>query len=238
MKIVVLTCAWLRYDITKIFLEQIKVLQEYKPDEFEVELVVVGSKGKCEQQVKPYTKHYIHHQNLPLGKKWNAGLKYCQQLNFDFLLALGSDDIISTSALDVYKRYADEGYEYIGWKDFYLINTEKKIMKYWKGYEGKRSGESVGAGRLISRNILEQLDFKLWNDNKNKGLDGTFTKRINSVKHKSISVSARNNLVFMVDLKSRVNLGGYEKSIGNQVSIKRLIPAHFSNHIYKMIMAL
>jgi hypothetical protein len=234
MKIVVLTCAWLRYDITKIFLEQIKVLQEYKPDEFEIELVVVGSKGKCEEQVKPYTKHYIHHTNLPLGKKWNAGLKYCQQLQFDFILILGSDDILSTSGLDVYKRYIDAGYNYIGLKDFYVLNTINKKMNYWSGYEGKRAGETVGAGRLIARHLLEQVDFKLWKDEKNRNLDGSLTKHISKSDLKPAVINSKNNQVMLIDLKSKVNLGRFENYPGSGVSFKKVGP-HYFPEVYKMI---
>lgn len=235
MKIVVLTCVWKRPNITKIFLEQFKALQAYNPSEFELELVVVGSEAKSKEIVTPYTTHYIHYKNLPLGKKWNAGLAYCESLDFDVLLALGSDDIISTSCLSVYKRYIDEGFDYLGWQDFYLLDTSRKKMKYWSGYQGKRNGESVGAGRMFSRSLLEKLDFKLWDSHKNKGLDGSCTKKIQSIKHSKRVIRAKNNIVFMVDLKSKTNIGGYHRCDGNSVNMKRLILNHFGKNIYRMI---
>ncbi|MCO6501347.1 MAG: hypothetical protein J5I47_13360 [Vicingus serpentipes] len=236
MKIVVLTCIWKRPQITKIFLAQFKQLQDYAPENFKLELVVVGSeKDKSKSLCEGITPHYIEHPNKPLGSKWNAGVRYCKSLDFDYLLATGSDDIISTSALEVYKRYTDEGFEYLGWKDFYLLDTIHQRMKYWAGYQTKRQGESVGAGRFFSKELIKKMDYSLWSEGKNIGLDGSLTKKIKQIAPKSVVIDARSNHVMMVDLKSDVNLGGYHKCQGNEISLNRVIPHFFGKSIYKMI---
>jgi hypothetical protein len=236
MKIVVLTCIWKRPKITKIFLEQFKKLQEFKPKEFQLELIVVGSEtGLDKALLQGFNAHYIHHRNLPLGKKWNAGVEYCKKLEFDYLLALGSDDIISQSSLPIYKRYTDEGFDYLGWKDFYLIDTIRKKMKYWEGYQNRRIGESVGAGRMFSKNLLEKLKYKPWDDNKNIGLDGSLTKKLAQISYTSVVMSAKNNQVVMADLKSDVNLGGYYKCDGRQVKMGSVVKNYFGKDILRMI---
>lgn len=235
LKIVVLTCAWQRHHITKLFLEQFKVLQNYKPTEIQLDLVVVCSEHESHTIVSEYTTHHIQYKNLPLGEKWNAGIEYCKDLDFDYVLILGSDDLLSVSGLDVYVNYIKQQHLFIGFEDFYVFCTYTKRMSHWSGYFGKRSGEPVGAGRLIHRSIVEAANFNLWNPIINRGLDNSTVKKLDALGFKPTTINARANQVVLVDIKSGTNLGAYEKYAGKGVTAKRILP-HYFPELYRKIL--
>jgi len=174
MKIVILTCVWKRPEITKIFFEQIELLKKY---EYEIDCVSVGSEGEESRKLcEPYS-HYVEYKNLPLGDKWNAGARYCKDLDFDYLLIMGSDQIVNPKILDVYYENYVRNEEYVGVLDTYVIDLENKIVNYWDGYKRERTGQVIGPGRLIHKSLLEKIDYNLF-DSLNRNLDPTLDKKL------------------------------------------------------------
>lgn len=172
----------------------------------------------------------IFHENRPLGKKWNYGLSQAKKLDWDYLQIMGSDDLMSIGA---FKHYKDVDLN--GFLDFYVFDSKTKLGAYWKGYDFLRKNETIGAGRLISREIVEACNWKLWNDDLNKGLDRSFSRTIfksvtsiNAMRLKDINEC-------LIDIKSSENLGGFHK-YNNHIKkdIKETIKKFYPTYVQRI----
>lgn len=208
MKIIVLTAVWKRYRITQLFYKWMHYLQQ---QDYIIDVVSVGSekaisKWQCEQ----YGFTYLEHSNQPLGQKWNHGARHLEQLDWDYCLILGSDDFISEPAMALLRAKANNEVDFAGFKDLYFYSSITQKMAFWPGYTNGRQGESCGAGRLISRAVMEQMRYQPWDSSRRKGLDLSMS---NHLKHLGVDVSSSltTEEAPIVDVKSAVNLGAFWK---------------------------
>lgn len=151
---------------------------------------------------------YIYAPNNPLAKKWQTGVNHLKVYSdADAFLMLGSDDMIKGS--ENYKTYLMQGYEFIGVGDMYVQDLKTGKRKHWKGYTNHRRGESAGAGRCLSRSLMEKMDWLLWSGNNNNGLDGVLSRRLSRVNHKSITLTSE--LIEITDLKDKDSLTPFHR---------------------------
>lgn len=140
MKILLLIAVWKRIDITeKVYKHLKKILPDY------VEVLIVGSEPEHKQLAKKYSFKYCEHENI-LGAKLNYGLSVAMKSEWDYILQIGSDDIIHE---DVFELYQNQTGDIFGFDRCYMTNgTETKLFDY--------KGEAIlGAGRMISRRAIE-----------------------------------------------------------------------------------
>src|SRR5690554_2747550 len=159
MKTHVLTACWKRPEITRICFEGIKRLGLQATAAISEESYI----PMCEE----YGINWVMVPNNPLGAKWNAGLKEALKHEWDYLLILGSDDLISNDLIDKYLSH--DGWDMIGVKDFYIYKDGK--VKYFN----YRTNRTVGAGRMIKRTAIKG---ELWEPWRNKGLDGSCSRKM------------------------------------------------------------
>lgn len=183
----------------------IKRLQKH-PD-FHIQAVAVISEESMIPLCKMYGIHWVMAENTPLGAKKNKGLQHCKQFVFDYLMEIGSDDLILNELLDDYKNYIGK-YEFFGINDSAYINSEtgecRRLISYQSTY---------GAGRMIHRNILDAADWKLWNDQINKGMDNN---SILSLLKKGIGYKKVTPMDFpgVIDIKSKENIWKFNHYLG------------------------
>ena len=134
---------------------------------------------------------YYNYRNQPLSNKWNFGCKMLRKFDFDYVFILGSDDIIDNNVFRVYDENMDKNFDIIGMLDVYLFDAKQLKAYYWGGYpkKHKRFGESIGMGRCLSKKIVENLNYQLWEDGLNKSLEGSMKKKIKSLS-RSISITS------------------------------------------------
>lgn len=133
--------------------------------------------------------------NSPLWMKFQTGVEILRSMDFDLLICLGSDDYIDQSFLDFVIDKA-KTYDFIGFKDIYFESSGNKY--YWKGYSNHRVGEPCGAGKCYTKKALELMDYKLFDNSKDRGLDHhawTQTQRlvksrlVESIKEQSLNLT-------------------------------------------------
>lgn len=168
----------------------------------------------------------VNWANEPLSNKWAYGLSLTKRMDWDYLLILGSDDIMSDGCFHIYDKYIDQGYDMVCWKDIYFYHIQKKHLKYWAGYEGEREGESIGAGRLIKREVIEGLDYKLWDEGMAYGLDGSMSRRLAPLNLKTKILSLKETKEFMVDIKSEKNVSPFNSYTGDLENPNEVFKAH------------
>ena len=148
---------------------------------------------------------YCFFQNKPLGQKLNAGIEYAlETFNFDFLMNLGSDDLIHPAIWSLYEPMM---------KDFKFFGLDK--VYYYELSSGKL-GLTVpyvwGAGRMIHREILELVRAKgqfLYKGEYARGLDCNSLDNIKSLLNITYVQVATNDFPYLVDIKSDLGINDF-----------------------------
>lgn len=216
MKFCILTAAYGRYPVFEVFLDWFNLvkLSRYKNV---FNLVVAADDYKIKEMCEQYEAYYVKADNDILGNKWNTGLKKCKEIDFDYLIIMGSDDITSVTIFDVYTNLYPE--KAIGWKDIYFYDAESKRMKYWPGYNNDREGESIGAGRAIHRDVLDKLNWQLWDIGRKKHLDANMSTRFKPFDIRPKILSLKEYGEFMVDIKTTKNMSQFSEYKGDFVDL-------------------
>lgn len=123
--------------------------------------------------------HFILHQNKPLGKKWNTAFQEAKQFKPDACLFVGSSDFISDNWVPTLIKHTDK-HDLIGLPGCYFVDISPICYRllYWSGYVGRRAGESIGIGRLITSRFLSKIDWKPFDDHIDNSLDFSMYRRV------------------------------------------------------------
>jgi hypothetical protein len=172
--------------------------------------VLIGEGKHDKPLASKHGLYFIDHKNKPLGAKFNIGCLAAIQMKCTHWMIIGSDDIISNQAFDaMIKHDADV----VGWKDIYFYDLYERRLAYWPGYSGTREGDTIGCGRLVKVELIKRLGGKLYEDNRNIGLDGSMTRRLKTMSDVSVkTLSLKDENAFMVDIKGAGNIWPYNHS--------------------------
>jgi glycosyltransferase involved in cell wall biosynthesis len=186
-----------------------------------------------------YGLQYKEYDNLPLGRKWNFGAAWARESDPDYLMIVGSDDIISNDTFDALYQLMHRDYDFAGLLDLFIYQAGDEKIKYWNGYEGERKGEPIGAFRVLSRRTLDRINWELWDNELNMSLDGSMTRRIKALPElKTASVILSKKGGFALDIKAGRNICKYERYKGDMVSAKKLLYKHLPMDEAEAILAL
>jgi hypothetical protein len=108
--------------------------------------------------------------NEPLGAKWQRALDLARLLEPEYILAVGSDDWLEPGYVAHGLRRLSEGWDVYGRGRWKMVEFNvKKIRVTDCRYRGHR--DPLGSGKLISANILDRIDWKLYPENAPRGID-------------------------------------------------------------------
>ena len=238
IKVLVISAIWKRPEVTRIFFLQLKELQREVEAKCEIKVLIVGSEGaESRALVTDAGFEYIEHANAPLGDKWNMAVHYSSTMVWDYLLMLGSDDLLSVSAFAKYLEHAKAGADFIGLHDIYVFNLKTKAVKWWGGYRNHRMGEAAGAGRMLRRALVEQMGFQLFKPGRKKGLDKTLTAKLDNLKFEKVILKGRGNDCILVDVKSAVNMVEWERITGIERPNAQVMTKYFSGKVLNKLYA-
>jgi glycosyltransferase involved in cell wall biosynthesis len=162
---------------------------------------VVVSDDTDEALCHSYHVVHIPHNNFPVTAKWNRALKYMRSEGVDYIQILGSDDIVSTMYIQKTLERMEQGIDLIGTETIYfycgqgaergkLVKLDTPILK--------------GIGKTVSKRILDQCDWMLWNVEKNWGMDAIATKTIMAYNPSKAVIEG-----IVVDVKTKENLNSF-----------------------------
>lgn len=137
-------------------------------------------------------------KNNPLSFKWNAGVMSLEQIDFDAVILLGSDDYIDEAFIEFVRSKIND-YEMIAFKDIYFEQDNKTY--YWSGYEGSRKGEPAGAGKVYTKKFLERIKYNLFHEARERGLDHVSWTRCKNANVKVLNTTLKENNIFLTDVK-------------------------------------
>lgn len=208
----ILTALWKRPEITEIMFTGVQRLQKFYSGK--ISCLAVGSEPQQEQTLcTQYNIQYVTTKNHPLGRKWNTGLQAALKQDFDFLMTLGSDDLISNELLMLYQPYMNTHYCF-GARQMYVYNTRDSCAVLFPGYPHQEM--SIGAGFMVHREAIEACGKKLWKDGVNEGLDFTIRQRLIQFGYREAILDITDNAAIL-DIKSQQNLNPYTSFVGTPV---------------------
>lgn len=204
IKPVIVTGIWKRFEVFELFAKHTKTLG--------IDVIIAGSEGKASKDiVEKYGFDYIEVANSPLAAKMNATTIRAKEKGYTHVICVGSDDLLSKELMDEYLNLIKKGYDYIGVTDFYFYEIESGKAAYWGGYRDRqRIGHTAGAGRVISKTLLDEWEWKPWDNKDSKYLDNSMQNKLRSSLHPKTTFSLKEKGLLAVDIKSQVNMTPFE----------------------------
>ena len=199
---------WKRYTLTRYTLRHWQALQEtlIRNKIILIPCVVKSNEDDAEKWEwidRCHSFHSISVPNEPRSDKFNAGYKEFQDnKNLDGVLLVGSDDVCTAEYIIGAVRMLLQGHNIVMATGLHFYNLEG-------GASFHIPVKSMGAFSLISRGLLEGLNFSPMDPGHNEGADKTLhnqiAKRIGhgAVQRGFVSVEPDGNLSVCVDIKSR-----------------------------------
>lgn len=214
-KISILLPLWMRPDVLNICLKQLEIFVKSNSKEFDILVFFVYSKEDpflneiidLISEFKAPNKK-IEHSNMFLGAKMNSGIEFITSFEYDYLMNLGSDDLIHADLLKLYKPYIKQEADIIGIDScvFYANEKEILLLKYYN------QDRAIGAGRLISRNAINTIlaDGKtVYSSYMQRGLDSDSAINLNNLGFEETVLSV--DFPYIVDIKSDININSFEQ---------------------------
>lgn len=117
---------------------------------------------------------YVDHPNAPLSDKWNAGVEAIRDAagaDLDAVMMMGSDDFVSAAYVRRAVEAVLDGASLVRSEDVVFYDAAT-------GRAARARMPRMGAGRVLSRGLLDLLDWRPWPDGLSLRLDGGMDRRI------------------------------------------------------------
>ena len=147
MKLLVFLAVWKRPEITEICFMGISRLR--KNSRLPIEALAVISEEEMIPLCEKYDIKWTFYKNDPLGEKKNHGLNEAMKLEWDYLIEIGSDDLVKDELIEKYIPLMGK-YEMFGTKDSVIIDSATGTCRRLQ------SDTPYGLGRCISRKVIER----------------------------------------------------------------------------------
>lgn len=217
INIIVLIAVYKRHEVTKVCFRNLKRVIEKRKGEFNISVFCLVSNDEDKELVKRFGFEFTYVTNKPISNKMNTGLRSIENKQFDYIMQLGSDDIVHESIFDLYGDCFENGVDYFGLQDYFLIEPRAKKAKYWK-YD---VNHPIGAGRCISHDLLKELKYKIYSKDKNIGLDTNSDCNLLRKGYKCKLVNSK-YYPFIIDIKTGENLHSFNDVSAMEVSYNGL----------------
>lgn len=206
-KILILLPIWGRESIVKICFDNLKDLQK----DFNIEVLCVVSEQWAKILAFEYGFKYVNAPNECLGTKMNIGVEESLKYQYDYLMNLGSDDIITKELFEIYEPLFKENYPFFGGTRLTIIDSKSKRLKT-TDYQAM-----IGAGRCIRKDVLKDvLEIQPMYSKIQRGLD------FNSMsKFKCAMKEIKNPFRTIYDIKSDTNIWAYDNLGGDELEFEK-----------------
>lgn len=226
INLLIYLAVWRRPEITELCFMGIERMRKHSL--YNIQVLAVISEPEMIPLCNKYNVKWIVADNYPLGKKKNKGLKEASNYDFDYLMEIGSDDLITNDLLDCYIPYFKK-FDFFGISDAVYIESENlscRRLTFTKS--------TYGAGRCMSRNMLESMNWNIWDDNLQRGLDNNSTMRIETKGYKFNKIPPM-DVPGLIDVKSQENLWKFNYFLGEEYDINLLFAKLSESEVNKII---
>jgi len=213
-KVSLITAVWKRHELTDLVLNRFKNIKDEIADKIDLELIAVGSEGEKSQKLcENHGFNYVEQDNMPLNRKYNAASRLAKETNPDAVYRIDSDDWITSHAIINSLKMIDEGHSAVGLLDLYFLDLSTLKLGRWPGYSffnhtkkiwaWRNKGKTVGVGRCFSRELMEALDWEIWDQEPelSRWLDTNCDERLKERGHKIKGFTMEQLETFAMDIK-------------------------------------
>jgi hypothetical protein len=197
-----IVCVMAIFKRPEITIETVELL---KKQEYPLHKIVLVGSCNIDREVAEKTNvEYLHRSNTPLGNKWQAGIEFSRKFKPDAILINGSDSWLTTNWCLKSIQFLRQGYDLIGSTKFYTCNanSNKKIKIIYRTYKDRI--DPVGAGRIISKKVLEKMNWKWFPIGQNRSLDiASFRNMTHKVPDSKIKYINNIEGLIVMDIKSK-----------------------------------
>lgn len=228
-KIVMIIPCWKRPEILSVVCKQLDFFYHETIDKIDLTVLYIFSNedsdlDKLEEVYKNinHKADRIYSSNYYLGNKLNDGIEYASKFNYDYVMNMGSDDLIHPDIIDLYLPYIKYNIPFIGISSLYFYKKHEQVL-FNHDYNNPYL---VGAGRLIHisavKNVIARFG-TLYSTTLNRGLDTNSAKRLMECGYNPCSVY-NGDFPYVIDIKSSININTIDKVIQS----KNIVNAKFS----------
>ncbi|MDD4515657.1 glycosyltransferase family A protein [Massilibacteroides sp.] len=239
---------------SKVFAKVMKQLDNfiYQRIDYDFNVIFVLSKedpelesiGKLISEVDFYS-HTVFEKNDFLGLKMNKGITEAMNYEFDYLMNLGSDDLIHPNIMDLYEPYIDSGYYTFGINSYLIhdsLNDElyhfepDLLTRVKQNKEEILVQHPIGAGRMIHKTALEEIienEGFFYDNDRMRGLDMNSGNKLvkNGYNQKVINSG---DFPYIVDIKTGRNINTIEDIQALKSEKLRLIDNNIMTKAFKL----
>lgn len=218
----VLTASWQRKRLTTKYCDHMDYLKSRFVNHLVMTSVIVDSEQVNKASIKKSKSLYFEYPNQPLSNKFNFGMGHFKNKNIDYVMVLGSDNFVDEILMMEFIKIMRNGYDLIGILNSYIYDLRTGLMYSFLGYPKKshRYKETVGAGRILSKNILSSLNFVPWANGLSKGLDGSMWAKLLPLKFKEYKLDLRTMNGLMLGIKTNTFITDID-NMKNKALIKK-----------------
>ena len=208
MKLALHLCVYKRYDLEKIVIDYYKGLQK----KYNFDIIVGGSEGAKSKAIAEGCIYY-EIPNKPISDKHNKLLKHCK--DYDGVIAIGSDDLIDEKTFKHYFKRDTTLNRCYSFGDVYFYRTSDNKLNYYKG-------GICGAGRFFTKACLERMNYEIWENGRNTGIDRSGYVRMIRGGVTLKNTTLPENDFFIVDVKHTINISSHAiVDAGDKVNLNK-----------------
>jgi hypothetical protein len=218
-KIAILIPVWGRSKVLEKCLKQLNIFIElcYK---FNFIVIFVLSKDDIEnERIKKlisdadFRYDVCYETNDFLGLKMNKGINKALEYEFDYLMNLGSDNLLHPYLMDLYAPYIELGYFVFGINSYLMYDILKEESYHYEPDMKSRVKDEIythpiGAGRMIHRSAIEEIIEKegfFYDNDRMRGMDMNSGNKL--IKHGyTQKIINAGEFPYIVDIKTGLNI--------------------------------
>jgi len=210
--IIIIIPVWKRNDVFNLCVKQLDVFCH--TDKVNIIVLYILSVTDPEVLLQLETIKAAQHRNYTifsdndrLGKKINDGLLFAENLEYDYIMNAGSDDLFHPNLIDLYLPFMELQLPFFGLSGvyFYENGSEPFLFEYYNG------NHLVGAGRMIHRTVIQSVVKEhggLYPEDICRSMD-TFSAIRILAKGTKQNVIYSGDFPYVVDVKSEVNINSF-----------------------------
>ena len=216
----ILTCSWKRPKLTSKYCEHLDFLKKKFTNHVNVKSIIIDSDQINESTIKKSQSLYFKYPNQPLSNKFNFGMSHFKDKKIDYVMVLGSDNFVDETLFIEFIKIMRNNIDLIGVLNSYVYDLKSKKTYHFLGYpkKNKRYGETLGAGRILSQNILSSLDYQPWKNGLSKGLDGSMWQKLYSLNFTEYKINVKKIGGMMLGVKTSTFITDINKMV-NKVEV-------------------
>ena len=201
---------WKRLDIFRICLKQLKIFT--RAGNFHIVFVVSPEDDSdYERAIVESGLDYsvVYCENTYLGAKMNAGISKAVEIGCDYIMNMGSDDLLHPDLMKFYEPYMKARVDVFGLGSCYFMDLNRNVMYLEKSI----SPLIVGAGRMISYKAVKEIVGKglgLYYKIAQRHLDWHSAQMLESFGYFENPIHA-GDFPYIVDIKSEININSFDK---------------------------